>query len=140
MNVILDTCVISEIQRPQGNARVREQVDQLADKDLYLSVITIGEIAKGITLLKAGKRKQDLEQWLLSVVQHYGNRILPIDVETTHIWGKITADAQQAGDTLPASDGLIAATAIRHGMHIMTRNTEHFHAAGAFVINPWERK
>lgn len=138
MKVLLDTCVISEIQRPKGNPRVRERVDQLADEDLFLSVITIGEIAKGIALLKAGRKKRNLEQWLLDMGQHYSSRILPIDTETAYIWGTITAKTQKTGNIIPASDGLIAATAIQHGLHVMTRNVVHFETVGTLLVNPWE--
>lgn len=138
MKVLLDTCVISEIRRPRGSPQVRARVDHLADADLFLSVITIGEIAKGIALLKASKKKQSLEQWLSEVEQHYSTRILPVDSETAGIWGQITAKAQKRGHVIPASDGLIAATAIRHGIHVMTRNTDHFAKAGALLVDPWE--
>ena len=138
MKALLDTCVISEIRRAKGNPRVRDRVDQLADDDLFLSVITIGEITKGIALLKAGKKKRDLKQWLLDLEQHYSNRILPIDAETANIWGTITATAQKDGHSIPVSDGLIAATAIQHGLSVMTRNVDHFVTAGALLINPWE--
>ena len=138
MKVLLDTCVISEIQRPKGNPRVRACVEQLDDEDLFLSTITIGEIAKGIVLLKAGRKKRELEQWLRDMGQHYSNRILPIVAETAHIWGRITAEAQKAGDIIPVSDGLIAATAIQHGLHVMTRNVHHFVTVDALLVNPWE--
>ena len=138
MKVLLDTCVISEIRRPKGSPQVRARVDQLADEDLFLSVITIGEITKGIALLKASKKKQTLERWLSEVEQHYSTRILPVDSETAGIWGQITAKAQKRGHVIPVSDGLIAATAIRHGIHVMTRNTDHFVKAGALLIDPWE--
>ncbi|MCH7919095.1 MAG: type II toxin-antitoxin system VapC family toxin [Planctomycetes bacterium] len=138
MKVLLDTCVISEIRRPKGSPQVRARVDQLADADLFLSVITIGEVAKGTALLKAGKKKQSLEQWLSEVEQHYSTRILPVDSETAEIWGQITAKAQKRGHVIPVSEGLIAATAIRHGIHVMTRNTDHFAKAGALLVDPWE--
>ena len=139
MKVILDTCVVSELSRSQENQRVRERVDQMADDDLYLSVITIGEIAKGIALLAGGTKKQKLKQWLLSLEHNYSDRILPIESETAHLWGQSTATAQKNGDIVPVCDGLIAATALRYGMAVMTRNSAHFRAAGAQVINPWEK-
>ena len=139
MKVILDTCVVSEIQRSQGRQQVRAQVERIADDDLYLSVITIGEIAKGVALLPSGKRKSELQQWMQSLEQHYADRILPINNETAQIWGTVTANAQQAGTIIPMADGLIAATAIQNGMHIMTRNTDHFQATGALVIDPWNK-
>jgi predicted nucleic acid-binding protein len=68
---------------------------------------------------------------------HYADRVLDIDLETSHIWGEITAAAQQAGKIVPASDDLIAATEHRHGLHVMTRNTEHFRATRVLVLDPW---
>ena len=68
---------------------------------------------------------------------NYADRVLVVDLETSHIWGELTAEAQKAGKTVPASDGLIAATARRHGLHVMTRNTEHFKLAGVLLLDPW---
>jgi predicted nucleic acid-binding protein len=72
-----------------------------------------------------------------SVERHYADRVLPVDLETSHIWGELTAAAQKIGKIIPASDGLIAATARRHGLHVMTRNTEHFEPTGVMLVNPW---
>ncbi len=94
-------------------------------------------MAKGIALLKESKIKRDLQAWLQALEQHYADRILHIDLETSHTWGELTASAQKAGKIVPASDGLIAATARRHGLHVMTRNTEHFAPTGVLLINPW---
>lgn len=137
MRVLLDTCVLSELRRPKANPRVRHAVEALSSEELFLSVISSGEIAKGIGLLKDGKKKDQLRDWIAALEQHYADRLLPIDLETSHIWGELTAVAQKKGKILPASDGLIAATARRHGLHVMTRNTEHFEAAGALLIDPW---
>jgi toxin FitB len=137
VRVLLDTCVLSEIRRPKGNPRVRRAVEGLNSEDLFLSVISIGEIAKGIALLKETKKKQDLLIWLQALETYYADRVLVVDLETSHMWGELTAEAQKAGQVVPASDGLIAATARRHGLHVMTRNTEHFNAAGVLLLNPW---
>jgi toxin FitB len=134
---LLDTCVLSEIRRPKGHPRVRRAVEALDSEDLFLSVISIGEIAKGIALLKEAKKKDDLRIWMQALETHYADRVLAVDLETSHIWGELTAEAQKAGKIVPASDGLIAATARRHGLHIMTRNTEHFKAAGVLLLDPW---
>ena len=68
---------------------------------------------------------------------HYADRVLTVNLETAHIWGELTAEAQKLGKIVPTSDGLIAATARRHGLQIMTRNTEHFKAAGVLLLDPW---
>ena len=137
MRVILDTCVLSEIRHPQGKKSVKDAVDTLPDEDLFVSVITVGEIVKGISLLEDSKRKQELLSWIQALEIHYSERILNIDLETTHIWGEITAKSQKAGKIVSASDGLIAATALRHGIHLMTRNITDFEPTGVMLLDPW---
>ena len=139
MRVLLDTCVISEIRKPQGSARVKEAVAALVSSDVFISAITFGELTKGITLLEKGKKKTALQNWLLTLEKNYARAILPIDLETVRLWGELTAQAQKNGCTVPACDGLIAATARQHGLHIMTRNIRDFEATGAMLINPWEK-
>jgi predicted nucleic acid-binding protein len=137
LKVLLDTCVLSELRRPKGHKSVRQAVAAFEDESLFVSVISIGEIAKGIALLKESENKRALQAWLAGLERNYADRILSIDLETVRIWGEITALAQKAGKQIPASDGLIAATARRHGLHVMTRNTADFEPTGALVINPW---
>ena len=137
MKVLLDTCVLSEIRHPQGEPRVRAMVSQHANDDLFLSVLTLGELTKGIAQLAAGRRKRELESWLSELHDQFRKQILPVDAETAMIWGEITAAARANGRTVPAIDGLIAATAIRHNLAVMTRNTEDFEPTGAKIINPW---
>jgi predicted nucleic acid-binding protein len=138
MKILLDTCVLAELQNPQGRDSVKDAVMRIDDDSLFLSVLTLSEIAKGITLLAPGKRKQTLSQWCNGLEAQFSNRILPIEAETAHMWGELTARAQKTGVTIPAADGLIAATALKYGMHIMTRNTRHFEASGAMVIDPFK--
>lgn len=116
---------------------MRHAVEAFDSEDLFLSVISVGEIAKGIALLKEARRKDDLLIWMRALETHYADRVLGVDLETSHIWGELTAEAQKAGKIVPASDGLIAATARRYGLHVMTRNTEHFKATGVLLLNPW---
>ena len=138
MRVLLDTCVVSEARREKGHPRVRAQVEAIRSRDLYVSVITVGELTKGIALLSGGKKKDALSEWLLALEQDYAERILPVDAETARVWGKLAAAAQRRGKTVSVSDGIIAATAIRHGIHVMTRNVSDFRETGAMLINPWE--
>jgi len=138
MKALLDTCVLSEIRRPNGHPRVKEAVSELADEDLFVSVLTLGEIAKGVALLAAGRKKKALTSWLNGLTTQFGDQVLTIDSETARLWGELTARAQNAGHIIPAVDGLLTATARRHGLHVMTHNTRHFEATGALVLDPWD--
>jgi predicted nucleic acid-binding protein len=103
----------------------------------FLSVFTSGEIAKEITLLSDGRKRQELTTWLIGLEQQFADHIMTIDRDTAILWGELTARGQAGGVAIPTSDGLIAATALRHGLHVMTRDTRHFEATG--VIDPWSR-
>jgi len=130
--------VASELQRKAGQAQVRSRVESIRTQDLFLSVVTLGELTRGVSRLSAGKKKGLLRAWILTLEQEYGDRILRVDSDTARIWGELTAAAQERGKTIGAADGLIAATGIRHGLHVMTRNVSDFSETGAMVINPWE--
>ena len=138
MRVLLDTCVLSDIRKPDGNELVRRRILEIPDENIFISVISVGEITKGISLLDDGKNKRSLRSWLQALERFYRDRILTVDLETTQIWGEITGQAQKSGITVPAIDGLIAATALRHGLHLMTRNVGDFEHTGAMIINPWD--
>jgi predicted nucleic acid-binding protein len=138
VKTLLDTCVLAEIRKPAGNPSVKAVVEEIPDEDLYLSALSVGEIAKGIALLAVGKKKKSLASWLVALESQFEERILGLDVETARIWGELTARAQKKGVAIPAVDGLLAATALRHGLHVMTRNTKHFAASGALILDPWQ--
>ena len=138
MRVLLDTCALSELRHAKGHPGVRQAVDALNAEELFVSVITIGEILKGIALLRESSKRRALEAWLRTLERDYVDRILPIDLETCHLWGELTASAQKAGRVVHATDGLIAATALRHGLRVMTRNTADFEPTGVLLLNPWE--
>lgn len=137
VRVLLDTCVLAELRRPKPHPGVRRAFETLNSEDLFVSVLSLGELAKGMALLPDGHKKRAFQIWLQTLERDYADRVLPIDLETSRIWGELTASAQKAGRMVPASDGLIAATARRHGLHVMTRNTADFEATGALVLNPW---
>ncbi len=138
MKLLLDTCVLSELQKTNCNPVVKEWVFSVSDCDTFISVMSIGEILKGINLLEKGHFQSELISWLGNIERYYEKQILPIDIETTKIWAEITATAQKSGKILPAIDTLIAASAIKHGLHVMTRNVKDFKPTGALIINPWE--
>lgn len=136
MKVLLDTCILTELQKTQGINLVKIALSHIDNEDLFLSVLTIGEIAKGIALLPESRRKNDLANWLHGLENQFKDHILPINRNISFMWGELTARAKTDGITVPTCDGLIAATALYHGLHIMTRNVRHFKHTGAFIIDP----
>lgn len=138
MRALLDTCVVSELWRKGSSPKVYRRISQLKPEDAYLSVLTIGEITKGIRLLNKGKKKSALLGKLSLLEKEYQDNILDIDIEIARIWGELLAVSQKKGKPVPASDALIAATAKRHGLHVMTRNVSDFENTGAMLLNPWE--
>ena len=139
MKVLLDTCIISELVAKQPNPKVVEFVDSLDPDDIYLSVITIGEITKGIEKLPNSKRKRELHTWLKEdLLARFQGKIIPLDVDVLTEWGVLTARLESAGKPLPAIDALIVATALAHEFRLVTRNTADFSAATVEMINPWE--
>ena len=137
MRTLLDTCILSELRHPNCNQGVKNAVAELVSEEIFVSVISIGEIVKGIELLEASRRKKVLLSWIRKLELNYADRLLPVDLEVVRIWGEITAVAQKQGITIPVCDGLIASTTRRHGLHLMTRNTADFKYTGVMLINPW---
>jgi len=128
--------VLAELRRLDGHQGVTKAVAELDGKSLFLSVLTLGEIAEGIALLATGRKKRNLASWLNGLERQFGDRNLPIDAETARLWSELTARTQKSDDIIPAADGLPAATALRYGFHLMTRNTRHFEASGASYSIP----
>ena len=124
--------------KPNGNPAVKVALDEIPAANVFVSVLTVGEIVKGIALLAPGAKKMHLTKWLAGLENQYAERVLPLDVETARIWGELTARAQKKGVVIPPTDGLLAATALRNGLHVMTRNGKHFEDSGALVIDPWQ--
>ncbi|NCP88598.1 type II toxin-antitoxin system VapC family toxin [bacterium] len=139
MKYILDTCAISELVAKQPNPTVVEFIDSLDPDDVYLSVVTIGEISKGIEKLPKSKRKQELETWLREdLLVRFDGKIIPLDTGVLLEWGSLTARLESTGKTLPAMDSLIAATVLARSMILVTRNVDDFENTGIEIVNPWE--
>jgi predicted nucleic acid-binding protein len=113
---------------------------EAADEDLlYLSVLTLGEIRKGIASLPQGTRRTQLETWLeVDLRPRFAGRILPVDEPIADRWGLLAAEAKRKGIDLSAIDGLLAATALHHNLTIVSRNVSDFANTQAPVLNPWE--
>ena len=137
MKYLLDTCAISELTKPQANSGVIEWLENTNSEDLYLSVINIGEIKKGINKLPASKKKQDLLFWLETLLEDYQNRILTVDLSVMENWSLIVANAEKKGQPIASLDSIIAATAYTHHLTLVTRNERDFYACNIPVINPW---
>ncbi|HSH94486.1 MAG TPA: type II toxin-antitoxin system VapC family toxin [Roseimicrobium sp.] len=134
---LLDTNVLSETIRSNPEQRVVDWLVDQQDDSLFLSVLTIGELEKGIASVKDSKRKATLRRWLDDEIKViFAGRILPIDQKTSTTWGKTLA---AAGRPLPAIDSLLAATALQHGLTFVTRNTKDVSSTGVECLNPWER-
>jgi predicted nucleic acid-binding protein len=109
----------------------------LGDSNLFLSALSVGEILKGVDRLASGRKRSAIEHWLAKVESLYEGRILPVDVHVARIWGNLGALAKEQGRPLPAVDGLIAATALAHGLTVVTRNVKDFRETGVMLLNPW---
>lgn len=138
MSILLDTNVLSEVQRPQPDARVLAWLDQVDEDQTFISVATVAEIAFGVGRLEAGRRKSALELWLdVDLSDRFGSRLLPLDRETALIWGELMAGARRAGRGLAVMDAWIAAAALRHGLTLATRNSKDFAGLGVTLFDPW---
>ena len=139
MNYILDTNVISELVAPQPDANVTRWIESIDPQTVYLSVITVGELKKGIEKLLDSRRKTVLEEWLINdLLVRFQDQLLPIDSSTMLAWGSLVAQMEAIGKPIPAIDSLIAATALHRGYTLSTRNVGDFEHAGISLLNPWE--
>ena len=139
MSFLLDTAVVSELVRKNPSATVLKWVDGQDEASLYLSVLTIGELEKGVARLSASARRSRLLSWVRrDLVERFGGRLLPIDTRTATRWGSITGESEKQGRPLPVIDCLIAATALVHGLTVATRNFGDFERCGATCFNPWD--
>jgi predicted nucleic acid-binding protein len=139
MTFLLDTCVISELVAKQPNLRVVQWVDSIDEGKLFLSVITVGEIKRGIERLADSSRKSALAEWLEGdLLIRFTDRILPIDVQVMLVWGQLIADLEKQGRRMPAIDSLIAATCLQEKLDLVTRNDRDFANSGVTVVNPWD--
>lgn len=134
MAYLLDTCILSELRKPRCDRGVAGWMAGVQPDEAFLSVLTLGEIRRGIELLrpKDPKAAGTLERWLLGLEVHYAERILPISPAVADRWGRLCLD-----QPLPVSDGLIAATGLEHKLIVVTRNVADFRRSGVGTLNPF---
>jgi len=135
---LLDTNVISELVKPRPEQKVISWIQATDESLLFLSVLTIGEIRKGINSLPSGNKRALLESWLGNdLMMRFAGRILSIDFGIAERWGLLSAQAKASGVLLPVIDGLLAATALHHNLTFATRNTNDVKLTGLSLFNPW---
>lgn len=137
---LLDTNIISELVKPKPDANVTEWIEGTDESLLYLSVLTLGEIRRGIAALPQSRRRATLEAWLEKDLRlRFEGRILVIDNEVADRWGLLTSAARNSGIVLPVIDGLLAATALEYNLTLVTRDTGQIPSMGVAVFNPWRK-
>ena len=138
MNYLLDTCVISELVNKVPNRRVLDWLGRQSSDSLYISFVTVGEIKKGIAKRGGDLRAQRLEKWLEEdILGEFSDRILPVGRDVSLEWGRICGEAERIGNRRPAVDALIAATALVHGLTLVTRNVDDMAGMGVSIFNPF---
>ena len=139
MNYLLDTNVISELIARGPNQKVVDWVDQLAPETVYLSVITIGELRKGIEKLAPSRRKDELTVWLESdLLLRFVDKVVNITVDVMLVWGELTGRLEREGKPIAAIDSLIAASVLEGNYTLVTRNELDFQFTGVSLVNPWK--
>jgi tRNA(fMet)-specific endonuclease VapC len=140
MSYLLDTCVLSELVAPRPIDGVVAWFESMQPIHLYISVVTLGEIKRGIEKLPAeARRKQVLRVWLEEdLLARFQGRILGLDAAVMLEWGRLVASVEQQGRTLPLLDSLMAAQALYHRHDLVTRNVKDFAGSGVHIFNPWE--
>ena len=138
MRFLLDTNVLSEPARPRASELVLDWLRSQPSLDLAISVLTLGEIRKGIARFPSGERRQRLEGWIMNdLARQFRGRVLEIDAETAGRWGELSAAAEVEGRPLPVIDGLLLATASVHGLTFVTRNEKDCAGRGVPTLDPW---
>lgn len=135
MSYLLDTNVISELVRPKPAKAVLVWFENIPSEALHISVLTLGEIRKGVEQMPEGMRREKLRLWLdHDLTDWFSTRVLPVDVAVADRWGRLLG---QVGRPLPSIDSLLAATALHHELRLVTCNQKDFNYHGLEVINPW---
>ncbi len=139
MKYLLDTCVLSEFVKPAPDSAVLDWVDSRAENDLFVAAMTLAELRRGVARLPVSRRKSELSVWLENLQTSLGERILPFTGDMAGYWGEMCGRVEAVGKPMAAFDSIIAATAVEHGLALVTRNVQDFAAAPLMLINPWEQ-
>jgi predicted nucleic acid-binding protein len=137
LTFLLDTNAISEPGRTQPNRGFTDWFDAAPEAELFLSVVTLGELRRGAALLPPSARRADLEATHQAILRQFELQVIPVDRTVALAWGELTARHWRAGRRPSMSDELIAATALVHDLIVVTRNVADFEAAGCKLLSPW---
>jgi len=141
LSFLLDTNVVSEWVKPQPDRNVVSWLAEVDEDRVFISVISFAEIRRGIELMGSGRRRERLAIWLAEELPNrFEQRILSIGQRVADTWGIVMARSQKRGVALSSIDGLIAATAEKHNLTLVTRNTKDFEASGISLLDPWQRR
>ncbi len=136
---LVDTNIPSELTRDTPDARVATFLENAGRERVYLSVMTLGEICKGIDVLPLSRKRIGLQEWLDGDVRvWFAGRILPVTESIAERWGHLAAAAKRRGVTVAVVDGVLAATALERDLTLVTRNTRDFSDLGVALLNPWD--
>jgi len=139
MSHLLDTCVISELVKPSPNEGLLRWFSEQDEDRLFLSVLTIGELERGIEMLATSRKKASLGKWVREdLARRFEGRLLIIDLRISQRWGAIVGASGRKGRPLPVIDSLISATAFVHGLTVVSRNVLDFERCGIECVNPWQ--
>ncbi|MGV0817556.1 PIN domain-containing protein [Martelella sp. AMO21009] len=138
MKLLLDTNVLSEVTKPRPDSRVLAWLDDIDEDRSFLSVVSLAEIRRGVALMDSGRKRDALADWLANdLPQRFEHRVLAVDEAVAFAWGDLMGDAKRRGRAMSSMDGLIAATAMAHGLTLATRNIKDFTGCGIELIDPW---
>lgn len=138
VSFLLDTCVLAELIRPRPEPKVIRWLDSQREDDLFLSVLTVGEIQKGARKAADPVRRARIQKWLDGELRpRFSSRLLPVCESAALVWGRLMAEAELRGEPLPAVDLLIAATGRAHSLTVVTRNQRDLERCSVAVLNPW---
>ena len=135
---LVDTNILSELTKPTPAAQVEAFLRQSKDR-VFVSVFSIGEIRKGIASLPTSNKRASLEDWLDNeIMPWFADRVLPITLAIAERWGELSAQSNAKGRPRPIIDAVLAATAIKHDLILVTRNVRDYEDLGVTILNPWE--
>jgi toxin FitB len=139
VSFLFDTNVLSELMRPEPDSNVVNWLSEIDEEDIYMSVVSVAEIRRGIEQLAPGRRRTRLLEWLeKELVDRFDDRLLEIDRRVATAWGVLMRRAEAAGLPSSVMDGFVAASATVHGFTIATRDTRDFAGFGVALLNPWQ--
>ena len=134
---LLDTCLLSELIRKEPNQGVLDWIKDKEESSLFLSVLTIGELRKGIVKLKPSTKKKELTLWFAELERRFKDRIIPIDIQISLKWGEIQANLEVNGNPMPTIDSLIVSTTLCKNLIVVTRNGKDMKQSHVEILNPW---